>query len=474
MKTALAGAATLTATSFVLVGYTDSTSPEPAEQQRPNVVVIMTDDMRVDDLAAMPQTRQLLGGDNGARYTSAYASTPLCCPSRATFLTGQYSHNNGVHDNLGADGGMDALDDSSTLPVWLQRGGYQTVMIGKYLNGYGTPEDGVEDTYIPPGWDHWAGLPDDTVNNYTDFDVTVGSSTPDAAGVGETKHVANGYQTWNLTSRAVNRIGSSVPAEQPMFMWLNFFAPHDGGGDFPHRFVPAEPQYRGDSRVGLPASPAVDEFRVNDKPPWIRDLPRLTAGQESDIVTQRRERRDSLKSVDDSVGRVVDALRASGELDNTVIVFTSDNGWMLGEHRIGAGKVFPYLEAAEAPLLIRGPGFTPGVHSEPVSNVDLAPTIAALAGATPGLPVDGMPLTDPIPADRPILIEFLGDHPADLGMPPYSGVIQNGEVYIEYTTGARELYDMTEDPSQQRNLAGDASQRAVRQDLAATLDHLRA
>lgn len=152
----------------------------------------------------------------------------------------------------------------------------------------------------------------------------------------------------------------------------------------------------------------MDEARVADKPPWIRVLPRLTDRDKARIVTHRRERRNALRSMDESVSRVVEALRDTGELDNTVILFTADNGLMLGEHRITHWKTVPYLEVARVPLLIRGPGFISGTHTEPVSNVDLAPTIADLAGVTPALPVDGMSLLDPIAADRPILLECLG------------------------------------------------------------------
>ena len=462
-------AATVTAATLAVPGEVEearAAAPTP-----PNVIVIMTDDMRVDDLAEMPKTRRLLAGTNGANYTKAHVTTPLCCPSRATFLTGQYAHNNGVYDNAGPNGSVDSLDDTSTLPVWLQSAGYRTVMFGKYLNGYGLPSDGTAATYVPPGWDHWAALSHRTMSNYTDFDITVGSSTPDASSTGAIEHVANGYQTWNFTGRAVSRIRASVPLDQPMFMWLSLFAPHPGAGDFPHQSVPAEPKYQGTSTVGLPTSPAVDEARIADKPPWIKALPRLTDRDKARIVTHRRERRNALRSVDDSVSRVVDALRDAGELDNTVIIFTSDNGLMLGEHRITHWKTVPYLEAARVPLLIRGPGFTSGTRTEPVSNVDLAPTVADVSGVTPTLPVDGISLLGPIGANRPILLEYLGD-PVPIGMPAYGSVIQGRWQYSTYET-SQELYDLADDPWQLQNRIGDPSTVDVRQRLAVILAELR-
>lgn len=455
-------------------GSAASIADGPAPTSPPNVIVIMTDDMRKDDLGAMPQTVELLGGNNGARYANAYVSTPLCCPSRATFLTGQHSHNHGVYTNVAEHGAVDALDDSSTLPVDLQRGGYRTVFLGKYLNGYGTPSDGVAADYVPPGWDHWVGLPKPTTSNYTDFDVTVGSSGSDAPGVGEIHHVADGYQTWNFTSRALSQIETIGQSEQPAFMWLSFFAPHGGQGDYPSVKVPVPPKYRGMTDIGLPESPAVDEVEIADKPAWIEGLPRLSAEDEQLILTQRRERRDALRVVDDSIAKLVDALRETGELDNTVIVFTSDNGYMQGEHRIAKEKTVPYLEAARVPLLVRGPGFTAGTHAEPVSNVDLAPTFTDLAGATSERTMDGVSLLDPIPADRPILVEFLGaGQVGDWSWTRnYSSVIQSGTQYVEYEQG-RELYDLVDDPWQLRNRVAQPTMRSMRQDYRGLLAELR-
>lgn len=474
MKTTTAGVAALLAAAVGLPGFactpgdTAANSSALAEDTRPNVVMIMVDDARYDDMAALPQTRALLGGTNGATYTNAYVSTPLCCPSRATLLTGQYSHNHGVWDNFGPNGGGDALADSNTLPVWLQRGGYQTSMIGKYLNGLGQEGEIDDPTYIPPGWSRWAALTHGTTAAYVEEDLSVGESTPDAPGTGTMVHRDN-YQTRELTARAVSRIGTWAP-DGPMFMWLSYFAPH-GDSTLHGPAIPVPPEYDGISKAGLPSSKAFDEADVADKPGWVRKLPRLTQAQKDSIVFQRRERRDALAVVDDGVADVVAALKASGEYDNTVVMFMSDNGVMQGEHRIAGGKRWPYRESARVPLLIRGPGFTSGTHTEPVSNVDLAPTIADLANVTPGLAVDGMSLLNQPPADRPILLEYLG-HEVD-GMPTYSSVIQNGKQYTEYTGGGRELYDLASDPWQQVNRANNPAMAAVRQRLSGVLAGLR-
>lgn len=433
--------------------------PAPAEPfVRPNVIIIETDDMRMDDLQAMPNTRELLGGTNGARYTNSYVSTPLCCPSRASLLTGQYGHNIGVYDNLGSNGGVGAFDDSSTLATWLNPT-YQTVMVGKYMNEFGSgAADGTPPGYVPPGWDYFTATTGDGMGNYTDFDVNTN---------GTVSHVTDRYQTTFFGNRMVDQVATRIGGD-PLFMWASFHAPHAGGGDGPDTYVPLTRQYRGSSQVGLPSSPAVNERIVSDKPPWVRALPRLTQTQLDGIVTHRRERRDALMYVDDQVAQIVGAVEAAGELDNTVFMFTSDNGFMLGEHRIAEDKTLPYMEAARVPLLIRGPGFTPGVHAEPVSNVDIAPTVAAVAGVTPGHSVDGMSLLDPVPADRPILLEYLGDDDGH----PYSSVIQNRSQYTEYD-GDKELYDLAADPWQLQNRVGDTTLRSDRRTLAAELDRLR-
>ena len=448
------------ATTLVVPNVIDEHA-QAAPPRPPNVIMIMTDDMRVDDLASMPQTQRLLGAveGKGASYTHAYVTLPLCCPSRATFLTGQYPHNHGVWDNLGDHGGFPAFDDSSTLPLWLQEAGYQTVMLGKYLNRYGFAASGSDPTYVPPGWTSWQALPGPRVWNYHDFNINVD---------GTVREVRDGYQTTNFTRRAVQQIRSRIPSNDPMFMWLSLLAPHTDGESLR---VPAEPKYKGLSKVGPPKSASFNEEQVADKPSWIENLPRLDATAEQEIIQLRRQRRDALRSVDDTVAKVVNELDAAGELDNTVIMFTSDNGYLLGEHRIHHGKRYPYEESIQVPLLIRGPGIDTGIHTEPVSNVDLAPTIADLADATPGLDVDGTSMLEPIATDRPILLEFPKPWPEG-NLPAYAGLRQGRWRYIEYEQG-RELYDLANDPWQLRNRIADPTLNPIKADLATQLDQLR-
>lgn len=449
-----------------LIVYTDSADAATvaAAQTPPNVVVVMVDDMRADDLAAMPKTKALLD----TRFTRAHVNVPLCCPSRATFLTGQYAHHHGVLDNDadGLPGGFSAFndeDEAGSLPVALQTAPvpYETVLLGKYLNKY-------PGGYVPPGWDRFVAL--NTASRYRDFRLTVGSTGPAAEGQGQTVSVKGQYQTTHLTDRAVNQLQIRLPGGEPVFMWLSFFAPH-GTGARPAgtRFVPTEARYDGTSRVGLPPSPAFNEQVVSDKPPWVRSYPKLDKPVRDLILTHRRERRESLRSVDDAVARVVATLRGQGEWQDTVILFTSDNGFLLGEHRIKSGKVFPYMEAARVPLLAHGPGFTPGVESGLVSNVDLATTIAALGGTT--MPAaDGVDLRGDL-TGRGILLEYRGD-PPDEGLPRYYAIRRGDWTYVEYDSGQRELYDLAADPWQRVNVAG--RRPAVQAGLAAELAALRA
>ncbi|MGH3659495.1 MAG: sulfatase-like hydrolase/transferase, partial [Micromonosporaceae bacterium] len=225
-----------------------------SDQTPPNVVVITTDDMRADDLAGMPNTRRLLAGDNGARYINSWTSLPLCCPSRATFLTGQTATHNGVWSNEGPHGGAPALNATNTLATWLQPT-YRTVMLGKYLNLYGPDSMGLKP---PAGWDHWAALYGPRTYNYHRFDINVNGDL----------RAVEGYQTRDFTRRALRQL--RAPGGQPTFMWLSLLAPHTEliAGDGPQ--VRAEPRYAGQSRVGLPDSPAVDERSIADKPDWMQ------------------------------------------------------------------------------------------------------------------------------------------------------------------------------------------------------------
>ena len=436
--------------------------PRPAPAP-PNVVVIMTDDQTLADMAAMPLTQGLIG-DAGATFTRAYVSYPLCCPSRATFLTGQYAHNHGVRTNVPPEGGYEALDSEHALPVWLGEAGYRTSHVGKYLNGYGLRRAPA----IPPGWSDWHATVDKstyqmwgytindngTLQTYGDFDVEDPAL----------------YQSDVLRDRALEAIGARARDRRPFFLSLAFVAPHGevvepGSLTEPH--VRPAPRHSGQlGHLRVPRS-SYEELDVSDKPAHLRRLRRIGPLTHERIVEDMRARRESLMAVDEAVGSIVAALEAAGELDRTYVLFTSDNGFFQGEHRIPKGKYFAYDPATHVPLMMRGPGIAPGtVSHELVSNADLAPTLLEAAGARADRPLDGRSLLpfarDPsLRTGRPILHEGLvaGDNDRDGAAVPgrrarlgvYSAIRTDRFLYVRWKGGARELYDRARDPSQLRS-----------------------
>lgn len=435
-----------------------------AEPLRPNILVIMTDDQTVADMRVLPKTRALVG-EQGTAFTNSFVSYSLCCPSRSTFLTGQFPHNHGVVQNSGPNGGYQRLDHSNTLPVWLQEAGYYTVHVGKYLNNYG-----VDSPEPPPGWSHWFGLVDPST--YRMYGYTVSED-----GVPVTHgSSAQEYQTDVLAREAERVLRSRAGSDQPFFMTVAPIAPHlerINGDQVPPR--PA-PRYKSRFvREPFPAKPSFNERDVTDKPAHIKKLPALSKAKSTRQAAIYRARLASLLAVDDLVERLFRALAETGQLDRTVVLFTSDNGFLLGEHRIPDQKYYPYEESIRVPLFIRGGGFPAGATVDAlVSNVDLAPTIVALTGARAGREMDGRPLLplalDPGEGqDRTLLIEGVGIN----GKPSFKAVRDRRWLYAEYPGGGLELYDLENDPFELKSRHADPALAAVRADLAGRLDRLR-
>ena len=419
----------------------------------PNVVVIMTDDQTMEQLGVMPTTESLIGAA-GVSFTNFVVTESLCCPSRATYQTGQYAFHHGVLSNGGAFGGYQAFDASTALPVWLQGAGYRTIHLGKYLNGYGQ-EDPTE---VPPGWDDWQGLVDPSYYDYRLNDngtvVTYGNAPED-------------YSTDVLGSRAIEAINESAPGG-PFYLNLALFAPHVEESDALSTAIPAPRHVGAFASEPLPRPPSFNEADVSDKPAHIRALSSLNRSTIDNITTRWRDRQEAMLAVDEMVGQVVAALDATGELDNTVVMFTSDNGFEEGQHRIETGKAQPYEESIHMPLLVRGPGFPAGTAFDGLAaNIDLAPTIAGIAGAAPLIPVDGIDLdrlmTDPgAYADRAIGLELYEEH-------CYTGLRTASEVYVRYYTGEEELYDLASDPYELTSLHADPAHEARRLEMASSL-----
>jgi N-acetylglucosamine-6-sulfatase len=415
-------------------------------------VIVETDDQTAEEIRAMPRTQALIGAE-GTTFANSFVSLSLCCPSRSTLLTGRYAHNHGVLDIVPPYGGFERLDGRETLPVWLQRAGYATVLVGKYLNRYGRRDP----TEIPPGWTEWHGLVDPSTYRYYGYTIN-DDGLPTRHGSGPFD-----YQTDVLTRRAEDVIERRAPSEQPFFLWLTYVAPHNGGPrepwDPPELATPV-PALRHRTMFAdthFPRAPSFDERDVRDKPPAIRGRPRLPLEMKWAIDEHYVQELESLQAVDEGVEGVVDALRRSGELENTLIVFTSDNGFLHGEHRVPTGKVLPYEESIRVPLLMRGPGVPRGeVRDQLVANVDLAPTVLEAAGALAPWVPDGESLLgflrDPfLETERDILLE--GPARRRSGRLRFTGLRTRTHVYVERDTGERELYDLRTDPYELRNLA---------------------
>ncbi len=314
--------------------------PDPAGAQQippPTIVLIVTDDQRWDTLWAMPNVQTELV-DHGVTFSNAFASNPLCCPSRTTILTGQYSHTTGVYTNSLPFGGFKKFDDDSTIATWLDTAGYQTALIGKYLNEYKV-------LYQPPGWDRmFAFVGSGSGGAYYDYNLNQdGIAVPYGSAPGE-------YSTDVLADEAERYI-QSADASAPIFMMFTPFGPHTPA-------TPA-PRHQGMFSGLAPARPSnFDEADVSDKPAWVQQLPRMSATSRSRNDAFRRRQYEALLAVDDAVGRIVDALRTSGRLSNSMVVFMTDNGLAWGEHRY-TNKKQPYEESIRLPMVIRYDPTTP-------------------------------------------------------------------------------------------------------------------
>jgi N-acetylglucosamine-6-sulfatase len=424
-----------------LVAASAIPSPASPPDLRPNVILVVTDDQASGTLPsdAMPWLTERLREPGWTLFPNAFASTPICCPARATLLTGRYSFHTGVRTNL--DGA--ALDETQTLAVWLDDAGYTTALVGKYLNRY--PYD--RGPYVPRGWDRWYAKRNiELATTYRNFPV-VEQGVP--------KTVLGAYATDDLAARAAAFV-RAASTERPFFLLFAPSAPHQ----------PWTPAAR---HTGVLATPRVLERPIDaDRaPPWIRALPPIDAVQAERLAVARDLARESLLAVDEALQAIVAEVESRGQLDRTIIIVLTDNGYSFGEHR-WIGKGCPHDACVRTPVAIHVPGTTGGVDETLVSNVDVAPTIAELTGTT--IPdrsaADGISLADTILrkarlAREGVLLTYAGDR----SVPGWWAVRTRRWKLITYADGFRELYDLARDPAELRNLAGDPA----RVDLVARL-----
>jgi len=445
-------AATLIAAVAALIIPLVVGRPAQLASQQPNIVFIITDDQDIETLQYMPRLQALLA-DQGVTFTNMFVTEPQCCPSHVAILTGQYPHNNGVLNNWFPTGGwqrfLDLGGENSTLATWLQDAGYNTGRFGKYLVEY--PDDS---THVPPGWNEWRVQYGGT-GRYFNYSLNENGT------VVRYRDAPSDYSVDVLTGKVVDFIDRAEANDaQPFFVFFAPSAPH-GDGVPNGRATPA-PRHRGMFQGTMaPRMPSFNEADVSDKPPPIRDLLPLTEQQIAGIDVEYQTRLESLQAVDEAIERIIDTLAERGELGNTYLFFTSDNGYHLGQHRFLNGKVQIYEEDIRVPLIVRGPGVPQGVTRDHfVLNIDFAPTIVEMAGIQPGGSVDGRSLApllgdDPLPLARwrqDFLVEIYRRLPPLGNGDEIRALRTRDAVYVEYASGPRELYDLRADPYQLESL----------------------
>jgi arylsulfatase A-like enzyme len=448
----------------LLLSVSGAASEPSQPQTRPNVLVLLTDDQTLESMRVMAGVRSELAA-GGTSFDRAFVSNALCCPSRATLYTGQYTHNHGVIGNRPPEGGYGRLDKSEWLPVWLQRAGYHTIHIGKFMNRYGQDSPPTE---VPPGWNEWYTSVDPSTYRFTGYQLNENGVV----------NTYTEYSTDEYSRRAADAVARLAPQGQPFFLSLAFLAPHSGGPrepDDPAGLVTPMPAPRHRDLFAsepLPETPAFNEADVSDKPSFIRRRPRLTAEGVAAVTENYRQELESLLAVDEGIVRLVSALRAAGELENTLIVFTSDNGFFHGEHRVPSGKVMVYEPSIRVPLILRGPGVPAGQRRRQlVTNADLAPTILDAAGALPaGRVPDGRSLF-PLLRDRGLAWgrELLIEGAPGIQAVAFAALRNERFVYAEHDNGENELYDLRLDPHQLDSVDGDPAYASIEARLAERL-----
>jgi N-acetylglucosamine-6-sulfatase len=435
-----------------------------ATPRRPNIVFVLTDDLSLDLLRYMPHV--LAMERNGLTFRDYFVSDSLCCPSRASIFTGKYIHNTHVLDNIGRNGGFKAFyrrrEELHTFALALQRSGYLTAIMGKYLNGYltggplGNKRDGaaadVPAAYVPPGWNEWsvAGW------GYPEFNYTLNQGSV----LYRFGHQSNDYLTDVLANKGTDFINTAAQRRQPFFLELATFAPHAP-------YTPA-PRNRHDfPGLKAPRPPNFNRLPTN-APLWLSGHPPLGRHDLARINQVFRRRAQSVEAVDLMIAKVEATLRSNGLTNDTYVIFSSDNGLHTGEYQLTPGKLTAFDTDIHVPLVVTGPHVRSG-STTPIlaENVDLAKTFAAIGGGR--MRGDGHSLLPVFHGHPPArwrnaaLIEhhapFITTLDPDFQQPTsgrpttYEAMRTHSYLYVEYADGEIEFYDLRRDPFELHNIA---------------------
>jgi len=449
-----------------LVNAGASNQPRNAKQQtaaqRPNIVFVLTDDLAWNLVKFMPHVRQLQR--QGVTFANYFVTDSLCCPSRSSIFTGKYPHDTGIFTNGGSDGGFSLFhargEEQDTFATRLQSRGYLTAMMGKYLNGYvpTAPVDGKR-AFVPPGWSEW----DVAGNGYAEFNYTLNENGT-LVRYGQRPQ---DYLTDVLAKKGAGFIDRATAADKPFLLEIATFAPHGP-------YTPA-PRDAGDfPGLQAPRSPAFNEADVSDKPAWLRNHEPLSANQIAQIDAAFRKRAQAVEAVDDLLARLQATLTRDHVARNTYVLFSSDNGYHMGDHRLMPGKMTAFETDIRVPLITTGPGVPAGrTLSHIAQNVDLYPTFLRLAHVSVAPNIDGQSLL-PLLGKQNVrnwrdaaLIEHHGpdidstdpDKPRKGSGNPttYEALRLPGSTYVEYANGEREYYDLAKDPYELTNIAAQLS-----------------
>lgn len=399
-----------------------------------NIVLVISDDQRADTIADMSNVQRL--AQRGVKFTQAHVVSPVCCPSRCSILRGAYPHTTEVYGNHGQYGGFGSFNDETTIATALSAAGYKTGLFGKYLNGYG--EEPGSSTYIPPGWDTWACITSDG-KFYYNYSLNVDGAVVSYADQPED------YLTDVLFSKAQAFIAEAINEGRPFFTYLTPVAPHNNA-------VPETAYETVYDKIAPWRPPSYNEADVSTKPAWMQKTQLLDRRFAKELDDTRERQLETLLSVDDGVGAILDQLEHAGQLENTLFIYTSDNGYFWGEHRLD-GKNRPYEEATHIPMVASLPGGIVAESPDLAASIDLAPTAADVAGVSL-LGAEGVSLLPFLRGDvGNIRSEHLIESMGVRSVPAWVQLRSKRWSFTHYATGEEELYNMVEDPFQLNNVA---------------------